>query len=280
MKIFLSIFFLYFTAIAHAVVDLNADGMGDVWKLKYPGVEITATADSDGDGQSNAAESAAGTNPYQANDIIQVTSIVRTGNTVTLQWPSLLGKHYQVECSADLSASTWQDMGETSAGTNNLLSGSLTVSSTHQFFRVRVFDTDTDNDGVSDWEEIQVGYDPNHNGPGACNCGANCTCYPTCHCSNLVLRRLTYSLQAPSYVSITATDANASEPIRTNPADAGTFTITRSGGLSNLTVLLSQSGATTAADHNAIATSVNLAMGIIVPQLLSRHWLIACDTKR
>ena len=262
MKLFLTIFFLYLTTIAHAVLDLNADGMSDVWQLKYPGAAIPSVADSDGDGQSNAAESAAGTNPYQANDIIQVTSIVRTGNTVTLQWPSILGKRYQVECSADLSASNWQDVGAISAGTSNMLSGSLTVTGNHQFFRVRVFDTDTDNDGVSDWEEIQVGYDPNHNGPGACNCGANCTCYPSCHCGDTDLARLTYSLQAPSYVSITATDADASEPLGTNPADAGTFTVTRSGGLAGLTVLLAKSGATTAGDHNALASSINLAMGV------------------
>ncbi len=262
MKLILTIFCFYLTALAHAVVDRNVDGMGDVWQLKYPGLAIAATTDTDGDGQSNAAESAAGTNPYEANDIIRVSSIVRNGNDVTLQWPSILGKRYQVECNADLASNNWQDIGSIYAGSDNALTAMLTITNHHQFFRVRVFDIDTDNDGVTDWEEMQLGYDPNHNGPGSCNCGPNCTCYPECHCADTDLQRLTYALQAPSYVSIIANDADASEPNGTSPADPGTFTITRSGGLANLTILLSKSGATNANDHNTIATSVTLAMGV------------------
>ena len=76
----------------HAALDLDNDGLGDLWQMKYQADELSPTADSDGDGQSNAAEAAAGTNPLGANDIIRVSSMSRIGNQVTLQWPSIAGK--------------------------------------------------------------------------------------------------------------------------------------------------------------------------------------------
>ena len=181
----------------HAALDLDSDGLSDLWQMKYQADELSATADSDGDGQSNAAEAAAGTNPLVANDIIRVSSMSRIGNQITLRWPSIAGKKYQVECSSSLDEATWSLLGNEQMGNDTEHSSTLTVTNTHQFFRVRVSDVDTDNDGVTDWEEIQAGLDAHHAGAGSCNCGPNHECYPECHCTDTDMEHLTYLLEAP-----------------------------------------------------------------------------------
>jgi hypothetical protein len=51
--------------------------------------------DSDGDGVPNWMEVLAGTNPYDANSFLQITSLL-PGNPVELFWSSVPGKNYQV----------------------------------------------------------------------------------------------------------------------------------------------------------------------------------------
>jgi len=242
----------------HAALDLDSDGLSDLWQMKYQADELSATADSDGDGQSNAAEAAAGTNPLVANDIIRVSSMSRIGNQITLRWSSIAGKKYQVECSSSLDEATWSLLGNEQMGNDTEHSSTLTVTNRHQFFRVRVSDVDTDNDGVTDWEEIQAGLDAHHAGAGSCNCGPNHECYPECHCTDTDMEHLTYLLEAPPYVSIIAVEVNAAEPSTQGGLKAGSFLLKRSGGLRAVKVSLQKSGAAQNADHQAIPSSITL----------------------
>src|SRR5215217_7193770 len=73
---------------AHAVVDESINK--GIWRLLY---NVTATqasdpvflaADNDGDGYSNQAELDAGTNPFDRNSTLRVTTFTQTATTVSL----------------------------------------------------------------------------------------------------------------------------------------------------------------------------------------------------
>jgi hypothetical protein len=60
------------------------------WQMQYFGCtncpQAAATADPDGDGQDNAAEFLAGTDPTSSTSTFRITSIVRTGNDILVTW--------------------------------------------------------------------------------------------------------------------------------------------------------------------------------------------------
>jgi len=100
-----------FGTTAGAAIDDNATRQ--IWKLKY-GVTASQIADntwldqdSDGDGITNRDEIAAGTNPFSAAATIKVSSIVKNGASVDLQFPTELGKLYRVEKKASLASGSW-----------------------------------------------------------------------------------------------------------------------------------------------------------------------------
>ena len=68
----------------HAVVDLNGNGMSDVWEQFYQAQGLAANADADGDGQTNLAESIAGTNPFDPQSVTRISGITISGGAVTL----------------------------------------------------------------------------------------------------------------------------------------------------------------------------------------------------
>lgn len=245
---------------AHASVDLNADHFSDIWRLKFPGPPLERTADDDGDGQSNAAEEVIGTNPYDSKDVIRVTSINRVGAQTQLTWSSIPGKRYLVECSEAVAAGTWVAVGAPWAGTGSEITATHDHPSTGCFYRVRIYDTDTDTDGISDWEELQVGSDPLENHVHSCGCGSACSCGPGCTCGGDDLSRLTHALQSPSIVTIEAVEADVTEPLGSEVADTASLKIRRKGGIASLIVNVSKSGATSSSDHEALPTSVFLPL--------------------
>lgn len=65
----LALFSALFGAVTvHArTVDLNGNGMSDIWELIYGASSLPPGGDADGDGASNLMESIAGTNPFDSN---------------------------------------------------------------------------------------------------------------------------------------------------------------------------------------------------------------------
>src|SRR6266567_3410271 len=73
-------------AVRAQVVDLNGNGMSDIWELIYGAAGLDPKGDADGDGASNLQEAIAGTNPFDSNSVplIAATSAVGTNLSVTI----------------------------------------------------------------------------------------------------------------------------------------------------------------------------------------------------
>ncbi len=139
------------------ILDRNGDGISDVWSALYPNAGAPA-ADPDGDGQSNLTEAQAGTDPTDpASRYITTAGPDAAGNLVA-HWPSVAGKHYFIECSPDLSS--WAALPGEYSGTGTELSAIVrpagAVGGSRSFWRVVVFDADSDASGLNDWEKTHL----------------------------------------------------------------------------------------------------------------------------
>ncbi|MBK8475703.1 MAG: sugar phosphate isomerase/epimerase [Opitutaceae bacterium] len=143
-----------------ALVDFDGDGLSDIWPETYPNAGA-ATADPDGDGATNFAESLAGTNPFDRASrlVASVPETDASGNTL-LRWSGVAGKRYRIDSSADLVTWTLGTELLTAADSPRLVRAAGAASGPRLFWRVTALDTDTDGDGVNDWEESRLGSDP------------------------------------------------------------------------------------------------------------------------
>jgi hypothetical protein len=235
-----------------ASLSVRADVNKDIWSLVYNSGSLPGSADSDGDGQSNDGELVAGTNPLRPDSLIRITSVVVDGSGVRLTFPTHFGKRYQVQNTAALSPAGWSDVNGAYVGTGNDLVVTVNVpSAVEKYYRVQVQDGDSDGDGVNDWAEQQVGYDPYNS-----------------HSKGLTapddLASLTAALQSPNIVTVGSSDSTILEPPNANvSADTGTFVITRTGNLNALTVNYTVSGgAAPGSDYVALSGSVALGIGV------------------
>lgn len=177
-----------------AIIDDNTNGVSDLWERRFNSgnlfdLNFDPQADPDGDGWSNEVEAVSGTNPFDANPpdgfirpAITYTSAVylspateggepelQTPAAVTITWPTLIGKQYTLLVSSDLSAGSWQPVGESIIGDGSETGSGITLtqpdgsSPPALFLRVAVNDIDTDGDGLTDAEEIQLGTNPSNN---------------------------------------------------------------------------------------------------------------------
>ena len=236
---------LFLASQARAVVDLNANGMSDIWELVFDAAGLAPNDDADGDEQNNLAESLAGTNPFDASSRFALSQFTRSPGNVTLAWPSIVGKQYQAQSCPDLAAANWTDEGNPLSGTGSEIVTNYPTSQAQQFWRVMVHDVDTDGDGVADWEELQVGFNPtsaDSNNDGTDD-----------------LTALQNALTATNIVTVTAPDFSASE----TGADPVTFVIDRAGNLNAITVGYTMSGsASNGVDYVALPGSVTLPIGV------------------
>ncbi|MEM7384130.1 MAG: hypothetical protein AAF514_04225, partial [Verrucomicrobiota bacterium] len=96
------------------------------------------TGDSDGDGQSDEAETIAGTDPSDPTDVLRLTSVIRTAGTIQLSWPSVIGVSYLIEFSPRLNGN-WTTVNEAAiAGTGTILTSEIPADRDIGFYRVRV----------------------------------------------------------------------------------------------------------------------------------------------
>ena len=218
-------------SISRAEVDLDHNSLGDVWEQFYQTTGLTPTADADGDGMTNAQESGAGTNPLSdASKFDLALAAGAAADQRTLSWPSLAGKSYTVQSSTDLAG--WSAIAGAQPGSGGTLTASITIlpGSVRKYYRVTCADTDTDHDGVSDWEELTACLNPalTQTTPGMDDLTALAAALTA---TGNVISLVTVDGQA--YESATATSA----------PEGGQVRLIRTGGLAALTIPLTISGA-------------------------------------
>jgi uncharacterized protein (DUF1800 family) len=207
------------------MLDLNGDGMSDIWELLFDANGIDPNADSDRDGVSNRLEALAGTNPFDANSCPRITLVTSAGTNFIAGMPAALGKRYQLQSALALdgaSLSNWVTEATMVARTGSVVTLSAPISSSSRFFRISISDVDTDGDGLNDWEEYQLGLDP-----------LNAYSNGQLDANNQPLSDYAYvtgRLAAQNVVTIVATTPLATQPDPGQTAlNAGVFTVTRGG---------------------------------------------------
>ncbi|MBI1842873.1 MAG: fibronectin type III domain-containing protein [Verrucomicrobia bacterium] len=95
--------------------DNNFDGLPDDWQEAFWGPDSSqwpsASADSDGDGASNAREFFAGTDPTDAKSILR-QKLSHSGPGLQLEWNTIPGLVYQVQRSENVVPLVWVNLGD------------------------------------------------------------------------------------------------------------------------------------------------------------------------
>lgn len=244
------------------MIDLNGNGMSDIWELIYNAASLDPNGDADGDGASNRMEATAGTNPFASNSVPRITATALAGTNFNVTMPCALGKQYMLQ-SIDPGTTDWSNWTTEASivvrsGTSVTLSAPAT--GTAKFFRIAISDVDTDGDGVNDWEEYKLGLDPlNPNSNGQLDAFG----HPLNDYDYVVGK-----LASQNVVTITATDPTANQPDPgQNAVNLGMFTINRGGfPLNSLRVNLALGGtgpaiATEGVDFLPLQRAASLSVG-------------------
>jgi uncharacterized protein (DUF1800 family) len=243
------------------MVDLNGNGMSDIWEWTYNAYGINPNTDPDGDGFINLQEAIAATNPFNSNSYPYIPAMFYSTTNFSVTLPCALGKQYQLQSTSTLGGTNW--FVETNlvarSGTNVTLSAPL--SATAKFYRVSISDVDTDGDGVNDWEEYQLGLDPTNpfsNGQQDAN-------------GNAIgdYAYVTNMLASQNVITIAASVVTATQPSPGQKATiTGLFTVTRGGfPLDSITVNLGPGSSgvgfgVAGVDYAALPASVTLGVGV------------------
>jgi uncharacterized protein (DUF1800 family) len=140
--------------------DLNGNGLADAWELWMGNFTLQGAADADGDGYTNSAESAAGTDALDPKSR-PWSILARQGNDVVVRWPRLANKRQRVMESANLGSWTLASGAPASVGGEYQHTMINAVGLGMRFYKVSIDNLDSDLDGVSDWTEVNVlGSDP------------------------------------------------------------------------------------------------------------------------
>ncbi len=139
----------------HATVDLDRDGMSDVWAAAHPAAGDPA-GDADGDGASNLLESYAGTDPLDPLSRPFTELECTPGGALALRWAASQHKNYVVQFSHDLKG--WAEENSRVLGIDGEIRHPLpTPAAPARFYRLRFLENDQDSDGLSNSEELLLG---------------------------------------------------------------------------------------------------------------------------
>jgi hypothetical protein len=159
------IVFLFLAPAAHAIIDVNANGISDIFEKNYNAGQLFSTqdprhlpsADPDGDSWSNLLESITGTDPFDSTAGTGFVALTITQDPVrNITWPTIAGKKYILESSPSLSPTSWQPIGTFigDGATATKLPPTQASSLPSNYFRLRIEDRDLDSDQLTDADEI------------------------------------------------------------------------------------------------------------------------------
>lgn len=231
---------------AQGQLDTNLNQQSDVWEMLHGAQGLPAAGDADFDGFSNAAESVAGTNPRDAQSFPHTSLLPGGAGEVQLFWPSAAGKKYRLYGSPDLNPANFTLLSTASGSGGMMLEGVATNSQTRWFFKLAAEDVDSDLDGLTDWEEATLGFNPGLN--------------HTDRHDTADKARVQATLNTTSTITVGLVDGD----MREDWPDKGVIAIRRTGGLKPLSVNVSFTGtATRNGDYTAgiAGTQVLLPFG-------------------
>jgi hypothetical protein len=246
------------------MIDLNSNGMSDVWEILYGATGLDPNGDADGDGVPNRLEALAGTNPFDANSVPRISLGAISGTNFSVSLPCALGKQYVLQSVQPLASgplSNWVTEASVVVRSGTTVTLTAPASGSAKFFRVAISDVDTDGDGVNDWEEYQLGLDP-----------LNPTSNGQLDGNGQLLGDYAYAigrLASQNVITISATDPTANQPDPGQQAvNTGLITVTRGGFPLNpimVTLGLGASGpgvAVEGVDHVALPRLVSFPAGV------------------
>ena len=134
-KILLTMGACLFACTLHAYIDLNYNGLSDVWEFIYFNGPADPYADSDGDGVSNYDEMIWGTDPTDPTSKVTGPTATLTGKNLRFSWFAAPYRNYELRASEDLV--TWHTLasGAISNYTENLSAASAPA---RRFYRLSV----------------------------------------------------------------------------------------------------------------------------------------------
>ena len=147
-------------------LDLDADGLSDVWQRQHGISGAQKPLDPDADGMSNEQEALAFTNPHEAGSRLEIRSMrVDANRAVRLTVPARAGVVYHIQGSRDLAS--WEEVAVRSYTTTQdqevALDPPVEPDEGFRYFRIEISSTDQtdeDSDGLSKAEEGFLGSNP------------------------------------------------------------------------------------------------------------------------
>ena len=263
VRLLLGVCLVLLTGLSQAqMIDLNSNGMSDVWEWIYsPNGVVAPNTDSDGDGMVNSQEALAGTNPFDSNSVPKIYFISYAPTNFSVTVSNAWGKLYQLQSVQTLGDTNW--VSETNVVARSSTTTTLTApaNALTKYFRISIADVDTDGDGVNDWEEYKLGLDPLNAASNGQLDGIGQPLRDYAYVTN--------KIAVQNVISISATDPVTTQPDPgQNATDLGVFTVTRGGFPLNLiTVNLGLNGAgagfaTPGVDYVTLPGSVTLGTGV------------------
>ncbi|MBK8475710.1 MAG: hypothetical protein IPL39_05205 [Opitutaceae bacterium] len=200
-----------------AFVDTNHDGLSDVWTKRYPAAS-TPAADPDGDGFSNTAEAIAGTHPHDSTSRPTLLQPSPTATGFQLRWFGVVGKTYHVDESTNLK--NWVSRPGLDTGTDADLTRAIpaAAASPRMFWRVVVNDDDADADGLTNWEEAQLG---TNSAAGDSDSDGMLDGWEVAHALNPRVNDALADLDSDGYTNLRECLAGTDPQVRALPAPAG-----------------------------------------------------------
>src|SRR5882762_4939937 len=143
---FLAVLLLAARSAQAQLLDLNHNGISDVWELVYGAAGSDPNLDSDGDGVADRLEAVAGTDPRDPRSVARISACKMTTNGFQVTMAGALGKRFELQSSEVANGNTaihWITEGSIVARSNPVVTLTAPGDRPGKFFRVTVSDVDT-----------------------------------------------------------------------------------------------------------------------------------------